>query len=52
MLPISEVKDHLNEPVDWVSQKHEQFAIPKNVNLVAILIEIDEWKRCRRRCYG
>jgi antitoxin YefM len=43
-LPISKVKDRLNELVDSASQTHEQVTITKNGSPVAILIGMDEWE--------
>lgn len=43
-LPISKVKDRLNELVDSASQTHEQVTITKNGRPAAILIGIDEWE--------
>lgn len=43
-LPISKVKDRLNELVDSVSQTHEQVTITKNGSPAAILIGMDEWE--------
>lgn len=43
-LPISKVKDRLNELVDSASQTHEQITITKNGSPAAILIGIDEWE--------
>lgn len=43
-LPISKVKDKLNEYVDAVSLTHEQVTITKNGAPAAILIGADEWE--------
>ena len=43
-LPISKVKDRLNELVDSASQTHEQVTITKNGSPAAILIGVDEWE--------
>jgi len=43
-LPISKVKDKLNEFVDVVSLTHEQVTITKNGAPAAILIGADEWE--------
>jgi prevent-host-death family protein len=43
-LPISKVKDKLNEFVDAVSRTHEQVTITKNGSPAAILIGADEWE--------
>ena len=42
-LPISKVKDRLNELVDSASQTHEQVTITKNGSPAAVLIGADEW---------
>jgi len=44
ILPISKVKDRLNELVDSASQTHEQVTITKNGSPAAILIGVDEWE--------
>lgn len=43
-LPISKVKDRLNELVDAASVTHEQIAITKNGSPAAVLIGADEWE--------
>ena len=43
-MPISKVKDRLNELVDSASQTHEQVTITKNGSPAAILIGMDEWE--------
>ena len=43
-LPISEVKDRLNDLVDAASRTHEQVTITKNGTPVAVLIGMDEWE--------
>lgn len=43
-LPISKVKDKLNEFVDAVSLTHEQVTITKNGSPAAVLIGADEWE--------
>jgi antitoxin YefM len=43
-LPISKVKDRLNELVDSASQTHERVTITKNGSPAAILIGMDEWE--------
>jgi len=42
-LPISKVKDRLNELVDSASLTHEQVTITKNGSPAAVLIGADEW---------
>lgn len=42
-LPISKVKDKLNEFVDAVSLTREQVTITKNGLPAAVLIGVDEW---------
>ncbi|MEY2848555.1 MAG: hypothetical protein RI885_1220 [Actinomycetota bacterium] len=43
-LPISKVKDRLNEFVDAVSLTHEQVMITKNGSPAAMLVGADEWE--------
>lgn len=43
-LPISKVKDRLNELVDAASITHGQVTITKNGSPVAVLIGADEWE--------
>ncbi len=43
-LPISKVKDKLNEYVDAVAITHEQVTITKNGSPAAVLIGADEWE--------
>lgn len=43
-LPISAVKNRLNELVDAASTTHEQVTITKNGAPAAILIGADEWE--------
>lgn len=43
-LPISKVKDKLNEYVDAVSLTHDQVTITKNGAPAAVLIGVDEWE--------
>lgn len=43
-LPISKVKDRLNELVDAAALTNEQITITKNGSPAAILISIDEWE--------
>lgn len=43
-LPISKVKDKLNEFVDAVSLTHDQVTITKNGSPAAVLIGVDEWE--------
>jgi prevent-host-death family protein len=43
-LPISKVKDKLNEFVDAVSLTHELVTITKNGSPAAVLIGADEWE--------
>lgn len=44
ILPISKVKDRLNELVDAAAGTHEQVTITKNGSPAAVLIGIDEWE--------
>lgn len=50
-LPISKVKDRLNEFVDAVSLTHEQVTITKNGSPVAVLIGADEWESLQETLY-
>ena len=43
-LPISKVKDKLNELVDAASVTHEQVTITKNGSPAAVLVGADEWE--------
>jgi antitoxin YefM len=43
-LPISKVKDKLNEYVDSVSATRDQVTITKNGSPAAVLIGADEWE--------
>jgi antitoxin YefM len=43
-LPISKVKDKLNEYVDAVSLTHDQVVITKNGSPAAVLVGADEWE--------
>ena len=43
-VPISKVKDKLNEYVDAVSLTHDQVTITKNGAPAAILVGADEWE--------
>jgi prevent-host-death family protein len=43
-LPISKVKDKLNEFVDAVSLTHDQVTITKNGAPAAVLVGADEWE--------
>lgn len=43
-LPISKVKDRLNELVDEASSTHEHVTITKNGTPAAVLIGADEWE--------
>ncbi|MGK2852956.1 MAG: type II toxin-antitoxin system Phd/YefM family antitoxin [Microbacteriaceae bacterium] len=44
ILPVSKVKDRLNELVDSASRTHEQVTITKNGRPAAVLIGVDEWE--------
>jgi prevent-host-death family protein len=44
ILPISKVKDRLNDLVDAASVTHEQVTITKNGTPAAVLIGMDEWE--------
>jgi antitoxin YefM len=43
ILPISKVKERLDELIDSASLSHEQVTITKNGSPVAVLIGADEW---------
>lgn len=43
-LPISKVKDKLNEFVDAVANTHDQVTVTKNGSPAAVLIGFDEWE--------
>jgi antitoxin YefM len=43
-LPISKVKDRLNELVEAASVTHEQVTITKNGSPAAVLVGADEWE--------
>ena len=43
-LPISKVKDRLNELVDAVANTREQVTITKNGSPAAVLIGVEEWE--------
>lgn len=44
ILPVSKVKDRLNELVDAAAKTQEQVTITKNGSPAAVLIGIDEWE--------
>ncbi len=44
VLPISKVKDKLNEYVDSVGMTHDQVTITKNGSPAAVLVGADEWE--------
>ncbi|WP_322762565.1 type II toxin-antitoxin system Phd/YefM family antitoxin [Frankia sp. Cr2] len=50
-LPISKVKDRLNELVDAVSITREQVTITKNGSPAAVLIGADEWESIQETLY-
>jgi prevent-host-death family protein len=50
-LPISKVKDRLNELVDAASVTHEQVTITKNGSPAAVLIGADEWESIQETLY-
>jgi prevent-host-death family protein len=50
-LPISKVKDRLNELVDAASITHEQITITKNGSPAAVLIGADEWESIQETLY-
>ena len=50
-LPISKVKDRLNELVDAAASTREQVTITKNGSPAAILIGADEWESLQETLY-
>ncbi|HEY5854140.1 MAG TPA: type II toxin-antitoxin system Phd/YefM family antitoxin, partial [Aldersonia sp.] len=50
-LPISKVKDRLNEFVDAVALTREQITITKNGAPAAVLIGADEWESIQETLY-
>jgi len=50
-LPISKVKDKLNEYVDSVAITHDQVTITKNGSPAAVLIGADEWESIQETLY-
>lgn len=44
IMPISRLKDKINEYVDAVAQTHDQITITKNGAPAAVLIGVDEWE--------
>jgi antitoxin YefM len=51
ILPISKVKDKLNELVDAASLTREQVTITKNGAPAAVLISSDEWESIQETLY-
>lgn len=51
VLPISKVKDKLNEFVDAVSLTREEVTITKNGSPAAVLIGVDEWESLQETLY-
>ncbi len=43
VLPISKVKDRLNEYVDSVAATHDRVTITKNGSPAAVLVGVEEW---------
>jgi antitoxin YefM len=50
-LPVSKVKDRLNELVDAAFVTHEQITITKNGSPAAVLIGVDEWESLRETLF-
>jgi prevent-host-death family protein len=50
-LPISKVKDRLNELVDAAAITYEQVTITKNGSPAAVLIGVDEWESIQETLY-
>jgi antitoxin YefM len=44
ILPVSKVKDKLNELVDSVSRTREQITVTRNGSPAAVLVGIEEWE--------
>jgi prevent-host-death family protein len=51
ILPISKVKDKLNEFVDAVSLTRDQITITKNGTPAAVLVGADEWESLQETLY-
>ena len=51
MLPISKVKDRLNELVDAAALTHEQVFITKNGSPAAVLIGAAEWEELQETLF-
>jgi prevent-host-death family protein len=51
ILPISKIKDKLNEFVDAVSLTREQITITKNGAPAAVLVGADEWESLQETLY-
>ena len=51
ILPISKLKDKLNEFVDAVALTREQVTITKNGSPAAVLIGFDEWESLQETLY-
>jgi len=51
ILPISKMKDKLNEYVDAVNQTQDQITITKNGAPAAVLIGVDEWESLQETLY-
>jgi antitoxin YefM len=50
-LPVSKVKDRLNELVDAAANTREQVTITKNGSPAAVLIGADEWESIQETLY-
>jgi antitoxin YefM len=51
ILPISKMKDKLNEYVDAVAQTQDQITITKNGAPAAVLVGADEWESLQETLY-
>ena len=51
VLPISKIKDKLNEYVDAVALTHDQITITKNGAPAAVLVGADEWESLQETLY-
>jgi antitoxin YefM len=51
ILPVSEVKAHLNELVEAADRTHEQVTITKNGRPAAVLVGADDWESLQETLY-
>lgn len=50
-VPISQVKDHLNEVVDAAHLTGDQVTVTKNGVPAAVIIGIDDWEELQERLF-